>query len=234
MSLTVSMMLKRFVLLAAFALIASACNACPTAVPNGLRFEPVGEQLVVNGLPLTIRQVTAEQSRAEVLERVEQEWIEAKWDVRRSRSGDWDIVSARSASCLATLQLVDRKGAFGLFGVSRAPSRAESVAAARQSVRLPGGVVVDSSVASVDGSRRGTTIAFSSKRSADDIDAYFVTQLDKDGWQAVSSHQVRSGSSSGASNRARIVTAQKGREQVSIVLWEEGATRALLNVSEAL
>ena len=228
----VSMLLRPFALFAASALLASVCNACPTAVPPGLRSEPVGEPLVVNGLPLTIRQVSAEQSRADVIERVEQEWRDAKWDVRRSRSGDWDIVSARSASCLATLQLVDRKGAFGLFGVSREPSRSESLAATRQSVRLPGGAVVESSVASVDGSRRGTTIAFSSKRSAEDVDAYFVSQLDKDGWRAVSSHQVRSGA--GASNRARIVTAQKGRELVSIVLWEEGATRALLNVSEAL
>lgn len=204
--------------------------ACPTSVPDGLSSEPVGEQLVVNGLPLRIHLVTSKAPRAELLERIEREWKDAEFDVRRARTGEWEVLSARDEDCLTTLQLIDRNGAYGFFGISRPPTAREASIDKRSSVRLPSGIKVESSVASVDSSRRGYTVAFSSRRAADDIDAYFKSQLDREGWKALSSHEVRSG----AMNRARILTGQKGREQVSIVLWEDGTTHALLNVWESL
>src|SRR5688572_3214797 len=90
------------------ACITKAALACPGAVPAGLRAEPVGEELVVNGLPMRIQQVTAKDAPAEVLERVERAWKDEKFEVRRHRAGEWEVIAAHGADCLATLQLIAR------------------------------------------------------------------------------------------------------------------------------
>lgn len=218
----------QYLLAWAAACLPQAALACPATLPAGLGSEPVGETLVVNGLPMTIRQVTAKESPAAVLDRVEQAWKDEKYDVKRQRAGEWDIVAAGSEACLATLQLIARQGSFGYFGVGQ-PAREQPWLPKRLSVTLPGGIELNSTVSSTDSGRRGTTVSFSTRRTVDDIDAYFQRHLGATGWQAVSSHELRGDSR----KRARIVSGQKGREQVSIVLWHDGMTRALMNLAEA-
>jgi hypothetical protein len=219
----------RFALLASLAALASACMACPTDVPTGLRSEQVGEELVANGLPMTIRQVTSKESSVDLLDRVEHEWKDASYAVKRQRVGPWEVLSARGGNCNTTLQLMDRNGAFGYFGVSQ-PAKQTEWLPKHLSVKLPGNIQVNSSVSSVDGGRRALTLAFSTHRAIADINDYFLSSLSDGGWNAVSSHEIKNEKS----DRARIVTAQKGHEQLSIVLWKDGKTRALVNLSESL
>lgn len=209
------------------ACIARAAAACPDSLPGEFSAEPVGEQMVVNGMPMAIRQVTAKGAPAELLERVERLWKDEKFDVRRHRAGEWEVIAAHGEDCLATLQLVARGGSFGYFGVSQ-PSKAQAWLPRRLGLTLPGGIELNSSVASVDSGRHGHTVAFSTRRAVDDIDTYFMKHLVARGWQGVSSHELRGDTG----RRARVVSAQKGREQLSIVLWNDGLTRALLNLSE--
>jgi hypothetical protein len=215
--------------LAGLVLVAAvACEACPQDVPSGLKGEPVGQELVVNGLPMTVRQVQGRGTSAELLERLTKEWEQAGYEVKRSRAGHWDVLAARSEQCLTTLQLIDREGMFGYFGVSR-PQKTQAWLPKDLGVALPGGVQLNSVVSGLDGGRRGHTIGFSSPRGIDDLDQFFLRQLGSKGWQGVSSHEVRSG----ATQRARIVSAQKAGAEFSLVLWEEDrSSRALLNLSE--
>ena len=217
---------------AALLLAATFATACPTALPAGLRGESVGDSMVVNGLPLTVMQVTGKETAADMLARVEKDWKDADYDVRRQRTGAWDVIAARSADCNTTLQLMDsgeRGGSFGYLGVGN-PARSSEWLPRRLGVTLPGSITLNSTVASTDGGRSGTTIAFSTKRGVGDINDYFLTHLNRTGWEAVNSQELRAS----GSNRARVVSAQKGREQISIVLWQDGFTRALINLSEAL
>jgi hypothetical protein len=202
--------------------------ACPSAVPPGLRGESVGEETVVNGLPMTIKQVTGKESPEDLLARVEKLWSDDRYDVRRQRVGMWDMVSARSAKCNTTLQLIDRGGSFGYFAVSH-PTRSTAWLPKQVGVPLPSGVTLSSTVSTVDGGRSGHTIAFSTKRSVGDINDYFLTELDRTGWQAVTSHEMQMGQD----NNARVVSGQKEREQISVVLWDDGLTRAVLSLSES-
>ncbi|MFT7722007.1 MAG: hypothetical protein QM788_04125 [Roseateles sp.] len=215
--------------LAGLAMLAAlACAACPQDLPPGLKGEPVGQELVVNGLPMTVRQVQGRGVSAELLDQLARDWQQAGHEVKRSRAGHWDVLAARSEQCLATLQLIDRSGVFGYFGVSR-PQKTQAWLPRDLGVPLPGGVQLNAAVTGLDGGRRGHTIGFSSARGIDDLDRYFLRQLSGAGWQGVSSHEVRSG----AARRARIVSAQKSGAEFSLVLWEDGRTsRALLNLSE--
>jgi len=215
--------------LAGLAVLASLTgHACPQDVPAGLQGEPVGQELVVNGLPMTVRQVQGRGASAELLDRLARDWQQAGYDVKRSRAGHWDVLAARSEQCLTTLQLIDREGMFGYFGVSQ-PHKTRAWLPKDLGVALPGGVQLNSVVTGLDGGRRGHTIGFSSSRGIDDLDQFFLRQLGSTGWQGVSSHEVRSG----AAQRARIVSAQKAGAEFSLVLWEEDrSSRALLNLSE--
>lgn len=212
------------VLLAAAAL-APAAFACPQTLPPGLQAESVGEQMVVNGLPMQIRQVTAKGTPEEVLERVERAWKDEGHEVKHHRAGEWQVISAHTPECLATLQLMARQGSFGYFGIGE-PTREQAWLPKRLGIKLPGNIQLGSSVDSTDSGRKGLTVSFSTKRTVEDIDAYFMRHLNALGWQAVSSHELR------GERRARVLSGQKGRERIQLVLWNDGLTRALLNLSE--
>jgi len=204
--------------------------ACPTTVPGGMRSEPVGEEIIANGLPMRIRQVTSKEASLGILDRVEQQWKDDRYTVTRQRVGTWDVVSARSAECNTTLQLMDRDGAaVGYFGVAD-PKRQAEWLPKKLKVKLPGNIELGSTVASNDSGRNGLTIAFSTKRSVMDINDYFMHALQDAGWSALQSHELRKS----PTEFARVVSAQRERDQISIVLWDDGRTRAIVNISEAL
>ena len=221
--------LHAHIVLFALASMHAVCAACPEQLPAGLRGESVGEKMVVNGLPMNVLQVTSRESAAEVLDRVEREWKDQRYVVKRSKVNEWGVVSALDASCNTTLQLFDRQGAFGYFGVAQ-PNKAQAWLPKTMSIKLPGSIEVNSSVSSEDGGRRALTMAFSTRRTVADINDYFLAQFDRDGWQSVKSHEIRTTTD----HRATVITAQKGRERIELVLRTDGTTRATLNVSESL
>lgn len=204
--------------------------ACPTNVPGGLQSEPVGEEIVANGLPMRIRQVTSKEAVSDILDRAEQQWKDDRYVVTRQHVGNWDVVSARSGECNTTLQLMDRNGAtVGYFGVAD-PKRQADWLPKKLKIKLPGNIELGSTVASNDSGRSGMTIAFSTKRSVMDINDYFMHALQDAGWTALRSHELRKS----PTELARVVSAQREHDQVSIVLWDDGRTRAIVNISEAL
>ena len=213
----------------AFASTSLATSACPLSTPSGLAGESVGEKTVVNGLPVLIQQVSGLERSDQVLARVASAWADEKFDVRRQRAGEWDVVSARSAKCTTTLQLIDRSGSFGYFAVSE-PGRTTAWLPKSLGFTMPGSVTLNSTVSSNDGGRIGHTITFSTQRSIEDINDYFLGELGRKGWTAVKSHEIRVAEAP----LKKVISGQKGREQLSLIVWDDGQTRAVLNVAESL
>lgn len=208
----------------------AAAMACPTAVPQGLKGESIGEDMVVNGLPIAIRQVAGPGKAEDVLARVERTWADEGHIVRRGKSGEWSVVSAHSEKCNTTLQLEDRNGrVVGYLGVGD-PAKSVAWLPKRLGFTMPSGVQLNSTVSGTDSGRQGHTISFSTRRQVSDINDYFLNHLGSSGWGALTSHELRMGNDA----RARLVKAQKGREQISLVLWDDGQTRAVMNIWESL
>lgn len=222
--------LVRLSLLTCLLLSSAAAQACPKQVPPGLTAIAVGSKVVVNGLSMAINQVQGPGTAAGVLDRVEKAWKEGGYDVRRARTAGWETVSAMGDKCLVTLQLVDRKGVFGYLARST-PGTAAAPTPGAMGVVLPPDARVASSVASDDDGRKGLVVTMSSNRTLDQLNEFFMRQLGENKWSATRSHKIVNPANG---SESLLVTAQRGRRQVELVMWPEGRTQIVMTISEAL
>ena len=205
-------------------------HACPGQVPPGLTAVAVASKAVVNGLSMAINQVQGPGTAGSVLDRVEQQWKEGGFDVRRGKAMGWNTVSALGKGCLVTLQLVDRNGVFGYLARST-PHSGGAVSPAALGVPLPPDAKVASSVASDDDGRKGLVVTMSSQRTLDQLGEFFMRQLGDGGWNGLRSHKIVN-PANGASSM--LVNARRGRGQVELMMWREGGTHIVMTISEAL
>lgn len=205
-------------------------QACPGQVPPGLTAVPVASKAVVNGLSMAINQVQGPGTASSVLDRVEQQWKQGGFDVRRGNAMGWDTVSALGKGCLVTLQLVNRNGVFGYLARST-PHSGAAASPAAMGVPLPPDAKVASSVASDDDGRKGLVVTMSSQRTLDQLGEFFMRQLGDQGWNGLRSHQIVNPANGVAS---LLVNARRGRGQVELMMWREGGTQIVMTISEAL
>jgi hypothetical protein len=229
MQLLLRYFVKRDTLCAA-GMVLATCSAlaCPQQPPEGMQAVAVGEQVVVDGLPLAMLQLQGRKSAATVLGQVEKDWTSAGFDVRRNQVSGWSVLSALSDKCMTTLQLSDRGGAFGYMAVSQ-PVKARAVRPVR--LPMPSGAIVLSTVVSDDDGRKGVLATITTPQTPERLYAFYLHQLNDDKWGAVSAHvsMDRNQAAHGA-----LVTAQRGRERIEIVIWCDGQTYALVNLASAL
>lgn len=212
---------------------AGTAQPCPGAIPPGLNAVPVASNVASAGLELTIRQVQGKEDFTTILDRTEQQWRAAGHAVRRDITAGWQVLSAFGGDCLVTLQLVAQsgKGSFGyLSRGSKAPSALRALTPGSLGVPLPPGATVTSSVASNDDGRRGLTLALQASLPPPQLRQFFMQQLAARGWRTTRAHDVSSQRSAGMT----FVTAQRGRQQISIVIWPDGPSQIILTAVEAL
>jgi hypothetical protein len=204
-------------------------QACPKQVPPGLKATAVAEDAVVNGLPVSSVQVTAAGAASEVLTRVEKQWKADGYQVKRSAAAGWNVVSALSENCMTTLQLNDRGGAFGYFAYSRLNQI--GTRGRQTGVPVPSGAAVTSSVTSNDDGRHGSLTTMTSSQSVDDLRAFYMQRLTEEKWGAVRADEVADAS---GQVHSVIVSAQRGRERVDVVIWRDQQTQVVVNVAATL
>lgn len=223
--------MKQILVKIALCCVHTLCVAapCPEKVPEGLSPVHVGSDVITNGLAMAITQVSGKGKVDSVLDRVESDWSTAGYDVRRNVAAGWKVVSARGKGCLVTLQLVNRDGVFGYL--TRSKSATTVITPAKMGVVLPRDATVTSSVASEDDGRRGLTLSLTSSSDVDKIRDFFTSKLVDQDWKAVRAHRIDDGRSG---KSMQFVSAQRGRQQVEIVIWREQSSQIVMTVSDAL
>lgn len=216
----------RHIALLALAASALPAGACPQRVPAGLASTVVGQDVHVDRLSLSILKVEGTEQGAAVLERVERAWRAEGFQVKRNRAPGWDIVAALGERCLTTLQLQDKGAASGFFAVN------PLALARRTAPPMPAGARLLSSVASQeDDGRRGLMSALVSGQPLDALRTYYMQRLRADDWESIRADV----SEGGAGTRASVVlSAQRGRERIEVILWREGESHIVINQAEAL
>lgn len=204
--------------------------ACPSNVPAGLTGTDVTQDVVVNGLPLSLMQVQGSESAADVLNRTEKAWKGAGFAVKRNSIPGWEVLSALSDQCLATLQLTPGRSATGYLAV-RPKERREAASLATFGLTLPGDTKVGSEVASNDQGRRGVTLSMTSAHSIDELRSFFVRQLNEQKWSAIRPHRMTDGHTRKVS---QLISAQRGRQQLQVVMWTDLETHVVMTVGEGL
>ncbi|MEW6021112.1 MAG: hypothetical protein AB1807_03115 [Pseudomonadota bacterium] len=203
-------------------------GACPQQVPAGLKPTVVGDNLRVDGMRLSILLVEGAEQSAAVLERVERAWRAEGFDVKRSGAVGWSIVSALSERCLTTLQLGEKGSAKGYLAVNPLTH-----AKAEAPLAPPGAKLLSSVSSKEDDGRRGTIAALVSQQPVDKLREFYMYRLRADRWDSVRADAA--GTEAGKS-RAKpvVVSAQRGRERIEIVLWREMQTHIVVNQAEVL
>ena len=219
-------------LLTASALGISACPAfaCPGGIPAGLQSTVVSESMVANGLPMAVLQVSSKTSAKVTIQNVETAWKEGGFEPRRHTAGEWLVVSAMSDKCLSTLQLVERNGAFGYLSVSKPDRHKDMLNGGLKNV-LPDGVDVVSVVETHDQGRVGFTAVLLANMSSIALRDTWLRHLQRQDWQDLKANTLKTGRTADTSERVR---GQKGRQQISIVIWNETPARAVLSIAEAM
>lgn len=212
----------------ALTLMAGTVSACPQNPPAGMSATRVGEDVVVNGVTVSMMRVQSRELTAVVFARIEKQWNEAGYTVKRNTAAKWAVLSALSEQCMTTLQLVDEGGASGYFAVNRLDKPAAALAVLPA---LPPGAKVLSSVVSNDDGRPGTTMALTSREPLDAVSAFFVGSLRDDKWEGVRS-DIELDKNMQA--QSALVTGQRGRRRVDIIIWREGDTRIVVTVADTL
>jgi hypothetical protein len=219
--------------LAAVTLVgAFSAQACPRNSGPSFAGAPVGQEMVVNGLPVQIQQVSSSESIDTLLSRLQKEWTEAGWLVKRIKLGHWQILSALSEECHATLQLTKGHRTEGLFAIGHPHKGKDRATVVRQSgIELPTGAHVVSALSALDGPRESTTIVLTSRRSSVSLRDHFVQVLQDGGYGDVRMGQVRP---RGSLQGAHLVSGQRGNDVVQIIIFDSGGTTAIVNKGQAL
>lgn len=213
---------------AALCLTSGAALACPQKLPSGMTAVTVADTLVVNGMGLSILQVESREDGAKLLERLEEEWSEAGFAVKRNQAQGWTVLSALSDKCLTTLQLTGQGAAAGYLAVNRFDKpRLSKLPTAPQ----PSGAKVLSSVLSDDAGRMGSTTMLSAPQSIDELADFYTRRLRSEGWEA-----VRPMGMMGRGNKysSMTVSAQRGRERIDVVIVNNEGSKVVVNLASAL
>jgi hypothetical protein len=225
---------RQRILHGALALGFSACcslvAACPQSAGPDLAEVDVSGDMTANGLPVKIRQVSSKARAQEVLDRLEKAWRDQDFQVKRNKMGVWDVVAAKSDQCMATVQLRDQGGAIGFFAIGK-PQAAKRAALFDVGFPLPSGAHVVSDVAARTDERPSRTLVVTSNESVDSLSERFGYSLRDGGWEDLKSHQV---TKPGSTETARQISARRGEDRVSIVVWSKNQTTAVVNIGQAL
>lgn len=206
----------------------STASACPEKLPAGMQAVSVAESVAVGGMAVAILQVESRENSAALLARVEKDWREAGFAVKRNEAQGWQVVSALSDKCLTTLQLAGQGSAAGYLAINRFAK----VAATRlPQVPMPSGAKVLSHVVSDDDGRKGSTMVLATSQSVAQLSSFYKARLEQDRWSG-----VRALASMGPDNALAqsTVSAQRGRERVEVVILRDGDAKVVVNVATEL
>jgi hypothetical protein len=209
----------------------TAALGCPKRLPDGLIATPIGEQIIVNAMTLSISHVQSKGiDNAELLTRTAKTWADAGFAVKRNQAAGWDTVAAISSECLTTLQFSKASSSGGYFTVGSS-KKATLITPASLGVTIPADTKTLSSVESLDSGRKGLTVAMSSPRSLQTLTQYFAEDLVKQNWKGVRPFGVVDAETGKASQR---ISAQRGRYQVEIMMWPGTETQIVMTIAEGL
>jgi hypothetical protein len=162
-----------------------ACPAFPT--PRKAKLVRVADNMLVNGVPMTIVRLESEEPLEAIQAFYRQSWASAekRFAPIEYELGPWQVIAAQRGECFYTAQLKNfgRTGSEGLLGVSAPPGKEVVTEAVPM---LPGSRLLND-LAHNDGGKTARSVmlnnGFTPAANAD----FYRRNLESDGWK-VSNH----------------------------------------------
>lgn len=177
-----------------------------------MQAEWAAQQLVYNGVPMSIRNFASGQSSEEVLGFYERNWKDlGSEEISYSRVEDFDSVGIKSRDYFYSVRARDTdQGSEGSLVVSRALDQVANAGRSTEFPIVPGSEIV-STIEALDRSTRAETIVSTNLRSVDSNEIWFQSQLTRDGWAEERLAAPLDG-------ERRVITFQKGKQLCQITL----------------
>lgn len=208
----------------AMALLAPPAGAAWQDIPDVIILQHMGDKMVVNGTPMTIRAFHTAMPAEKVVSLVQEAWDRNRdrTSVTRTSMPPWTILNQTVGAEHRSFQIkASPNGGYEGFVALTAPALAREP---RPLIRLPPGVTPVQIVDSVDNGRNSQQIVAVSKRSIDATGAALEASLKAAGWER---HVMKK-------NAGTLVFAanRKGQEFDAILTAEKNGSMVMMNIAD--
>jgi len=203
---------------------APACPAIPLAPGSSLR--SVGQDMVVNGVSMSIRLLASEQAPDALLAFYRQKWAgtAGKPGNIEYELAPWKVIASGREGCFYTVQVQGAgRGSTALLGVSRGPA----VAAPGAGFPMMAGSKVRNDYQSEDSGKNGRLLVFSNRFSSGGNADFYRGQLAREGWSL-----MREQSPAGHAH-ARVLVFRRSASWLEMVIKQgPAATELVVNIND--
>lgn len=179
-------MSARLFALAALCAAAQAQAGCERfAVPEGARVVIVAKDMVINGVPMAVRELHSKKNPDEIARFYKSEWEGRRQRVQETQALGFRTLSTLDGDCFYTAQIkASSEGSYALLAMtvlSSGPAKARG----EGFPKLPGSVVYND-MQSNDSGKIGRTLLMKNSHSAKANAEFYRYTLRQQGWVAVS------------------------------------------------
>lgn len=193
----------------------------------------LGESMVVNGIPMHIRQFVSRKSVHDVLEYYRQYWPKGTEEKPGYTETDiltpWNIITRVEDGYLMTLQVTEQgdRGSHGLLGMSKLPNLERDLPVLGKDFPKMRGSTVFNDIHSKDIGKQGRTLQLSNQFSVETNANYYRDHYTNQGWSVDMDKGFSNGNSYAQrfsnGNRSVTITINKGKNGSVIVAQTEAA-----------
>ncbi|MES2771213.1 MAG: hypothetical protein V4623_04430 [Pseudomonadota bacterium] len=194
-------------------------------IPSNARINLVAQSMLMNGVPMSIKELRSKQSPKEI-----QLFFRAQWSARGQKmleseikqgQTSWQTLASQEGDCFFTVQTqADAQGGtYALLGVSHTPQ--DTAATPGNAFPMMSNSRVFNDLAHQDGKKTARTLLFDNPFSPASNAIFYRNTLSLQGWQNRVDRQVAH-----ASGTSQIQVWQRGVEELSISIDQrDGKTR---------
>lgn len=210
----------------AFAAGVASCPAIP--VPAGAALQSVASDMVVNGMPMSIRMMDTAQTPKQVLDFYRAAWpnLPGQLGNVEDRVAPWDVISTRKDDCFYTVQVqTAKRGTIALLGVSRAVDQPATAGAGFPAMA---GSKVLSDLGSQDQGKSGRLLVLSNQFSGSGNATFYRDQMRSAGWVLVKQSTPKAGQT-----QTIVMVFRRGASWADFSIDQgAGATAIVANINE--
>ena len=208
----------------AIALLAPPAGAAWQDIPDVIGLQHMGDKMVVNGIPMTVRAFHTSLPAEQVVNMVQEAWDRNRdrTSVTRTSMPPWTVLNQTVGAEHRSFQIkASRNGGYEGFVALTSPALAREP---RPLIRLPPEVTPVQIVDSVDNGRNSQQIVAVSKRSIGATGAALEASLKAAGWER---HVMKK-------NAGTLVFAanRKGQEFDAILTAEKNGSMLMMNIAD--
>ncbi len=193
---------------------ANGCRAFPT--PSGAKLLYVAPDIVLNGVPMSIKEMRTKDAPDAVLAFYRGEWGQRKPGSFETPTQDWRTIATFEGRCYYTVQVrPEGGGTYALLGVSRKPDvQPQSPGAG---FPMPMGSKVYNDLTHRDGPKSGRTVMLGNARAPQQNVLFYREMFEREGWVSLVDRQVET-----EKGPAHMMLWKRGLEEASVTVQRVG------------